>query len=80
MFCRLLDSLEKKGVIRWEPRTAKEDSHLQPPVESHVVIDWDIPLEASGTFRIVYHGDHMNTAGEVVAFEGHSREFDVLQI
>uniref|UniRef100_F6QEE6 Neutral ceramidase n=1 Tax=Ciona intestinalis TaxID=7719 RepID=F6QEE6_CIOIN len=56
----------------------EEKNSIAPPVESYVTIEWDIPVdEASGTYRIVYHGDYMDVDGSITPFTGTTSEFDV---
>ena len=72
--CRLLRKLAQVGLLRPELKHPKAESS----VESSVTISWEIPRDqASGTYRIVYHGDRMNENRDVVAFTGQSSPFTV---
>ncbi|HEY0640377.1 MAG TPA: neutral/alkaline ceramidase [Pseudonocardiaceae bacterium] len=44
---------------------------------SIATITWDVPPGASGTYRIVHHGDARGLFGQITAFTGASRTFTV---
>ncbi|MFD2396989.1 neutral/alkaline non-lysosomal ceramidase N-terminal domain-containing protein [Prauserella oleivorans] len=44
---------------------------------SRVTIDWDVPDDAAGTYRIRYRGDARNALGRVTAFTGTTNAFTV---
>nr|XP_002121814.1 putative neutral ceramidase C isoform X1 [Ciona intestinalis] len=71
---RLLQNMWDQNVLRREQTNYADVT----AVESYVTIEWDIPVdEASGTYRIVYHGDYMDVDGSITPFTGTTSEFDV---
>lgn len=47
------------------------------PTVSEVVVTWEMPQAAEGTYRIRYHGDARDALGRVRSFTGTSSEFEV---
>lgn len=63
------------GLIYAEPKPAAANV---TSVESYVTIEWEIPQnQTSGTYRMVYHGDHMSKDETITPFTGTSMEFVV---
>uniref|UniRef100_H2YR11 Neutral ceramidase n=1 Tax=Ciona savignyi TaxID=51511 RepID=H2YR11_CIOSA len=57
-----------------------ETNSSAPPADItiYVIIEWNIPTdETAGSYRVLYHGDHMNEVGTITPFTGMSREFQV---
>ncbi|CAK8678859.1 unnamed protein product [Clavelina lepadiformis] len=71
----LLGKLRRMGLIYAEPKPAAANV---TSVESYVTIEWEIPQnQTSGTYRMVYHGDHMSKDEMITPFTGMSMEFVV---
>nr|CAB3223336.1 putative neutral ceramidase C [Phallusia mammillata] len=73
----LLKTMEQAGLLRNEPRVDSNSQKLSLSVESYVSIEWQIPEDAVGIYRIVYHGDSKAPGGRVTPFSGYSKEFMV---